>query len=533
MAMEGALIMSVLMLNVLILHVRLNKTDIEVGLEAFRRCFRRSGYMSLREQQKQHRQEEEVLKMRLHLFTQVSRVTVHFSMIAIMAFLVNFYRSPGVVSGLLLIPSLLGYTSDTMTNFGLLKVTSKRQWRRMEVFFLAIHVIFAIGVNRINEVWEFFVMEKLASVIFLPIAFVSLDYKVTVPIYACEAVIQVLKQMELSKSEALHRPMTLFASITSHLMVIGAIVIVENLIRSKIASSLDSDHAASLVSAFRRLLGGVSDGDLVLDSNCKMLDDASCLEKLLMSERKLVDSSFLDLISDASRQRFLQFIQTENVRGGIAQGLRVALQGRNGLVSVDVFQVPLRCIDGQTHRMLSIKVDHESTMVPEASPCSVPAVSSFGQDDFGSFEPQGDTDVLRAYDELVDVVLLLNSRPGLDIEEARLKFRRRSEQASLQLGMPTLQRLIPPEDWSFVEGSFKSILRRHKQQRRSSSEKPWYLQKPIVFCLPGGSSRYFRADTASVSIAEKMESNPTHFWMKLTGFESGCRPALTGILEEH
>ena len=104
---------------------------------------------------------------------------------------------------------------------------------------------------------------------------------------------------------------------------------------------------------------------------------ARSLEQLLKSDKKLVDSNFLDLFLDTdSRQRFMQFWNAQsrsNISGGshpegntgtatMPLGFRVRLQGAQGPVSVDVFCTRLPDYGaGRDHYLLALKEDPEQS----------------------------------------------------------------------------------------------------------------------------------------------------------------------------
>jgi hypothetical protein len=108
------------------------------------------------------------------------------------------------------------------------------------------------------------------------------------------------------------------------------------------------------------VLRGVCDGDLLLDkSSCSIVDDASCLERLLKSSKKLSKTNFLDLFLDSEgRQRFLHFLSSQDdgtSAGSMPRGLRISLQGADGAVSIDVFQtkVPNQGATGTDYCLLA------------------------------------------------------------------------------------------------------------------------------------------------------------------------------------
>ena len=71
-----------------------------------------------------------------------------------------------------------------------------------------------------------------------------------------------------------------------------------------------------------------------------IVDDATCLQRVLKCSKNLNRSNFLDLFLDTeSREKFQEFLvqetQEEAVEG-LPRGLRVSLQGARGAASMDL-----------------------------------------------------------------------------------------------------------------------------------------------------------------------------------------------------
>eukprot|EP00913_Durusdinium_trenchii_P014101 g13235.t1 len=159
--------------------------------------------------------------------------------------------------------------------------------------------------------------------------------------YLCLAAVQLY--MDESNSQ------TLVCSLTSYFMMMCLAFCLVHVIQSSINASLDLGDVSSLMQGFREVLRGVCDGALVLNrQQCTILDDASSLERLLKSQRKLANTSFLELFLDAeSRQRFTAFVERGFSADGagtvltdgagparaqrVPRGFRVALQGAEGI----------------------------------------------------------------------------------------------------------------------------------------------------------------------------------------------------------
>lgn len=295
-----------------------------------------------------------------------------------------------------------------------------------------------------------------------------------------------------------------------------------------IRASLESGDASSLVLGFRRLLRGVCDGDLLLDQDFVISDDASGLEHLLKIQ-KLKDKNFLDLfLEDESREAFRSFVDT-NSQQPMPRGLRVSLQGAYGPVSMDIFQTPIPAL-GPGHRVLAIKGDLD-VPIPDALPGSTPVLTGPDSPTKSPLSPRSITSevTVEAYEELVQVSFLVNNSGGLlDILEARIKFKRQSEASKLRLGMPTLRGILRPGDCALVERTLASSF-----QSRSSPGQRKHLKTPLLLRLLGEArASYVRARTAYVTLPEDTwGANAPSFWMKLKDFDPLPRE-LEGIREE-
>ena len=233
--------------------------------------------------------------------------------------------------------------------------------------------------------------EKMCELFLFFIAVVLIDLKVTLFLYILDAGVFTYRLWFLI-GFANVTPTIIFATLSSHFFVACTLLLIIYNLRSNIAAEQNSGKASSLMLGFRHVLRGVCDGDVLLDRrSCLILDDASSLERLLKSNRrlgewagnvfpnkkfpyvtkytpigcdalscsrevfmnwgggnrfrKLCKTSFLDLFLDSpSRENFLKFLandKAEETRSTV-RGLRVSLQGADGPVSVDLFhtQIP-------------------------------------------------------------------------------------------------------------------------------------------------------------------------------------------------
>jgi len=326
------------------------------------------------------------------------------------------------------------------------------------------------------------------------------------------------------------KPMLLASTLVSNTAACGVVTFIVFAMQSHIEGKLDSKDISSLLVASRKVLRGVCDGDLVLDSrNHNIVDDGSSLERLLKTPKKLVDTSFLDLFLDPEgRQHFLQFLRSETAEKKQSQGippcLRIALQGAEGPVSTDVFCTSVAAA-GEEYYLLALRADPDQFIAPPDAQTDPPPRRPVPEHYPQGIRPAHDRaeraasgaassiEVAEAFKELMQATFLLSKEsPGMDIEEVSLSFLRRPHDD----GMPTLRSFIRINDWPRVEDFFTTAL----SPSREDAEIPGF-PAPLLFRIPGSRPRaYLLARSVSVSVAEEEEpGKPSHFHLHLSAFD--------------
>ena len=191
-----------------------------------------------------------------------------------------------------------------------------------------------------------------------------------IPIYLTGAVVLSYKQWQWIGFSKV-TPMLISSTLISHIALAAVVSFIVYAMQSSIRAKLETDDAFSLLKAFREVFRGICDGNLVLDpQNYKIVGDATSLECLLKAKKKLADTNFLDLFSDlGGRQRFVRFLQSESAKllkprgtGQVPPCLRIALEGAEGPVSIDVFCTS--CVAGQDYYLLAFRADPEQFLAP-------------------------------------------------------------------------------------------------------------------------------------------------------------------------
>ena len=230
----------------------------------------------------------------------------------------------------------------------------------VEAIYVVTHGLWALGIAHETDLVTFCVLEKVCGVGLIFMSVIFIDLKVMLCLYAGEATLMLWNQWHLVGVDRFSMVIS-YSFIVSHVFVLAVIVVVDHTMRSIIFAKVDASDASSLMLGFRQVLRGVCDGDLLLDkSSCSIVDDASCLERLLKSSKKLSKTNFLDLFLDSeSRQRFLHFLSSQDdgtsAASSMPRGLRISLQGADGAVSIDVFQtkVPNQGATGTDYCLLA------------------------------------------------------------------------------------------------------------------------------------------------------------------------------------
>jgi hypothetical protein len=194
-----------------------------------------------------------------------------------------------------------------------------------------------------------------------------------------------------------------------------------------------------MVSSFRRMLRGVSDGEVLLNEEMHVCEDADCLKHLLMTQGNFQGKHFERLLVPEEICRFQEFLKQsmaeerkpEEERTKTPPCLRISLRGASDIrVGVDLWHVlmPGRK-DGMLH-LLVLREDSEAraTLPNAMAKCRVPLghTSSFstGASDSGDGGDQGDrepsesaymsqkscTSLVQNFPALVDMTLCVFMR---------------------------------------------------------------------------------------------------------------------------
>eukprot|EP00435_Cladocopium_sp_Y103_P028423 s444_g7.t1 len=507
------------------LHVCLTESDMKFGVTQLLEKVRQHKHvLTQRELHKKRRFEKELLQARIGMFRMVHCIGIHIAFALVLAAMHRMVAIGSQASLMQVLGTVVAYGVHALIQLGFVEIKSASHIRFLEAASIIPYAVHLCGVANEPELGMFLATEKMSAVAMVLLSIIFIDLKMTLPVYISGAVVLTYKQLQLIDVSNV-KPMLLASTLASHTAACGFVSFIVLAMQAQIAGKLDSEDVSSLLVASRRVIRGVCDGELVLDSrNHNIVDDARSLERLLKTPKKLTDTSFLDLFLDPEgRQNFLQFLGSENTPGkseGIPPCLRIVLQGAEGPVSTDVFCTSLAAA-GEEYYLLALRADPDQFMAPpdaladapparrpvsEQHPRMRPAEPSQG--------PASSIEVAEAFKELMQVTLLVSKEsPGMDIEEVSLSFLRHPHEN----GMPTLRNFIRINDWPRVE----DFLKKARSPPVEDEAIPGF-PAPLFFRIPGSRPRaYLLARSISVSVAEEEEESgmPSHFHLHLSVFD--------------
>eukprot|EP00438_Fugacium_kawagutii_P015551 Skav228562 [mRNA] locus=scaffold4568:40948:42633:+ [translate_table: standard] len=327
----------------------------------------------------------------------------------------------------------------------------------------SMHVMMALALHghRGDCQNELMLAAVLVSVRFA-IATMFVDLQICVP---GQTLLSVMEVWNAWRRDPFSVHVTLLQQLTILAFIIVLAGIMEFNDRSRIALLTNSE---SMVLSFRRVLRGVCDGEVLLDSKLRISGQAGCLQTLLMTPNSDFSNRRFDelLVEDDKdeHERFRSFM-SEPVVSSISAPpcLRVSLKtGIFGPLSstcpfrlgVDLFHVPLM-LGEETYHLLALKQDSESSSTivraaergwNQADLKNLHKTKSKSRTSSESSASRGRS-LLHICSELDEMTLLVDATTALlDVEQAHLSFTRRPHSDT----MPNLRRLVQPTAWGSI-----------------------------------------------------------------------------------
>ena len=478
------------------MHLYLNKADF-VKL--------RSWIMRVKQQVdevKTSRMEEEMMKARQSNFKLQSRFFSYLGVVIGSLLWHQAYEAPSFQTITYAIIKMVCYVQNNILANGLIELTPQR----LKFFTCVLHVmllIMIISTAGAANTFEFVVMQSLQT----PARFVMvlcLDPWVSIPFQLLYSVADTAVYLFFFEESIEYWAPLCCAQLWVGVSSIACSVCMDVALRGRIYALLNTADAESLIASFRRVLRGVCDGEVLLDSRMMVAQESQCLKNLILTDVSLVGRSFCHLLADGDRDRFNGFIESsmqavspdaKHVAPPFCS--RVSLCGSAGVrVSVDIFHVPVPGLFGakEAHHLIALKEDVESRPLPEAEEGSLPAQLLWrqqgyygtGTDTASESSGQGAVDASPGCPDLEEMTLLVSVGTELqDVLEAHVRFERREEvgdvPSALQSSMPSLRKLVKPTDWENIRSEVLHFAARAADDPATPPE----VMKKLAVQLPG------------------------------------------------
>ena len=228
---------------------------------------------------------EALLQARLQMVKKVAATMLHFIFLVCLTALWKLIHKPCLSSLFEVGSSICCYTLHIFAHS---MVQTEYHFRAFEAITILAHVLFSLGIANERDLVMFDAAERVSQIGSFCASIMLIDVKVTLPLHAFQSTMLTYCRWKLIGFEQLTF-YVMSLHVISNIIIGGVLAICIHHIQSLILAQLDSGDASSLVSGFRQVLRGVCDGDVVLNrSTMTIVDDASCLERVLKSNRNSV-----------------------------------------------------------------------------------------------------------------------------------------------------------------------------------------------------------------------------------------------------
>ncbi|CAK9057996.1 Reverse transcriptase domain-containing protein [Durusdinium trenchii] len=490
---------------------------------------------------KNNRVEEEMAQLRKKHFKLFSRCFLHVCFPLWFLLLYQAWTTPGIDSLTWAICGLVCYAFFTVITPHHLELTPRQL--KFIALFSHMSTLMCIVSTAWSDPWVRFTKQGIHSATRFCLVLVHLDPKMTIPFQVLYTVVEVFLHVCVTEEDDFWRQVVAFTFVQIFILVItiASSMFIDMGLRGRIYAQLDTADAESLLSSFRRVLRGVCDGDVLLDSQMNVDQESQCLRHLILTDVSLKGKSFEHLlVDDEQLTRFRKFIEASN---DIYQApdtedsapplcLRVSFRDSAGIrVAADIYHVPVPGLFGaqDPYHLIAFKEDPESRPQPEAADDAVPSVllpqchveprSLHAESRSMLSGSTGRSSQLRFCDELREMALLVDVDSELqDVTEVHVRFQRGEQPSSdlpsaLRSTMPCLRKLVKPSEWEKV----RSKARRFTERSFLDPTLQSRVLKQMTLQLPGHSG-WLVAEATFTRFLNEGSLPGRKVWLHLEGF---------------
>lgn len=479
---------------------------------------------------KESRIEEEMMKLRQRNYKLFTRCCAHLAFVVGITFAHQAIKAPELNTIAWTVCSILGYTHHMMFGQGVIELTPCRLkflcWlSHLMAFFLFI----CAGLG--GSAGAFSMVRGFLTAVRFVVILTFLDPSVSIPFQVMYTTLNILVYVFCIEQSSVPWAPFCCDEFFTLVITIACSASIDLLLRGRVVAKLDSADAESLVSSFRRMLRGVCDGELLLDSQMKVAQESDCLKNLILTDVSLMGRSFEHLLADKSeQQRFSEFIDASTRKSKCRAlhsspdpcahpCLRLYLRGSAGIrVGANIYHVAVPGLFGalKPYHLIAFKEDLDSCP-PDAAEDAVPtqllanSLEAQMKPDGHSATSESAVSSCHCCPELQQMALLVDLDTELhDVQEARLRFRRQGSDVPSrpQSNMPSVRTLVMATDWPEVE---ENLQRFSELCLNDPGTQPQILKKQLPLQLPMGE----RAIATEAFL--QPHPRPRKVWLHLTG----------------
>lgn len=501
--------------------------------------------------------EDEMQKLRCWNYQCLSRFYPHIDLITGLALWHQAIAAPDPDDIIWAIVCTFHYFQHLAFNHNLVELTPSRLKYLGYLMHTAL-LVMILSAALAESCAKLAVSQSLHAISRVALVLTFLDPSISIPfqvLFTAAEILACFWAFDLSTKEVIPFCLTqLFMSTFTAIFSLS----IDSMLKGRICALLETADAESLVSSFQRMLHGVCDGEVLLDSDMKVAQESEGLKHLILTNVTLVGRSFQRLLADEERDRFNEFIETSTQPSGVSRPndsalpscLRVSFRDSAGIkVAADIYHVPVPGLFGakEPHHLMAFKEDPESRQQPEAEEHAVPAQlldprlkgkrfqrnhEQVGHEDCSSMSSgsTGRSSCANICPELQDMTLMVDADTELhDVQQAELNFKRNERPnlpSGLQSSMPSLRKLLKPTDWEKV----RSQVARFVEMASASPSIEAKVLRRISLQLPGQNG-WLKVEEASIHQIQGSRRILLHLSRFSPEKATRSQPSLCGIEE--
>ena len=327
------------------------------------------------------RVEEELMKVRQNNYKLFSRCCAHLGFVTGCLLWHQAFQAPSFQTITWATICVVGYVQHVMVN-----VSMELTPARLKFLTYLLHVkllILIVSTAWAASIFQFVVLQVLQTSVRFLVALAFLDLWVSIPFQMLFAMVECFIYLSAFGESNVYWVPLWCAQFFILVSNVSCSLFMDLALRGRIDALFETADAESLLSSFRRLLRGVCDGEVLLDSRMAVTQESDCLKHLIFTDVSLVGRSFEQLLAGEERPRFKNFIKSSSQAFSIPESehlappccSRVSFCGSAGLrVAADIYHVPVPRLFGanEPYHLIAFNEDVESRPQPEAEEGAVP-----------------------------------------------------------------------------------------------------------------------------------------------------------------